>query len=104
MIYKHLVFFIIAPKSISVVGKTSRLLNVTFFPASRTGRTAFYKAVFDARMCEVSATASPLSCLLPVHLGGTKYRVQGFACVSASDCSYPTPGEGATLPDSKEFC
>lgn len=60
----------------------------------------FYKALQGgSEKCLVSSTASSLNCTISHLRSGTKYRVQGYACLTTQVCSRSTGATGYTLPD-----
>ncbi len=74
-------------------------MSVTFVAPTGSPNGAVYKASSGEHTCEVSADASPLSCLLTGLTSGEKYTVEAFACLGDVKCSDSIPDMGYTVPD-----
>ncbi len=95
------IFSILAPKDMSIIWVNTTALNITFSPASGSAEVEYYKAIYGDKSCEVNANFFSLRCTLGGLEGGTKYRVQGKACIYKVGCSVVLFKEACTLPDGK---
>ncbi len=76
-------------------------LRVDFVAPTKNPSGTIYRASSNGRSCEVSADASPLTCLLTGLSSGTKYTVEAFACLGSVKCSSPIRIMGYTTPDGR---
>ncbi len=83
-----------------ITGESTSALLVTI-SASPTSSVTKYKAYSSDRLCEVSASTSPLTCTLNDLSGGEMYTVEVVACLENGICSKPIEGSAYTRPDGR---
>ncbi len=89
----------LGPTSLAVAAESGAVLSVTFIAPTGNPTGTVYKASSGDHTCEVSADASPLSCLLTGLISGEKYTVNAIACLGDTKCSDPISAIGYTVPD-----
>ncbi len=85
----------------SVSAQSSTELRVTFVAPTENPEGTTFSASSSGYSCDVSAEASPLSCLLTGLSSGTKYTVEALACLGSVKCSSPISTMGYTTPDGR---
>ncbi len=85
----------------SVSARSGTELRVDFVAPTENPSGTIFRAASSDHSCEVSADASPLACLLTGLSSGTKYTVDGLACLGDTKCSSPISTTGYTFPDGR---
>ncbi len=95
-----LLLFVIAPSKVSITRESALALKVTI-SASPTSSVTKYKASSNGKLCEVTASDSPLTCTLSGLPAGELNIVEVVACLGNGVCSEPIEGTGYTLPNGR---